>query len=971
MSLRPLFLSIFLLTLGLLKSFSAPIQLSASFPSDIEASKSVFNKCVEVLGLRVLATSGVSEAKTLHAANMLAEYLDNDEDGNVDQPEVLAALKGSSNAQIATMVLFASEQEQESKQSAFETFENSITRAQNLFAMEIFENGSNGSDRDATLEEVLHLVTDKGWDEAFPAIWGEKVGSGIALAMDKARGGHFETIPSSYPPSAWYSYYDDTADYGTQITEYVYWATTTYLGAQDWPGRVHDDYTGEWKPYTRTMLESTDPAVVALLTSTNYKFPISKLPDGNYSPSSTSSTSSDLAAYVLADATTDVSSGWKQSSWLGNFFDSGSNWIFHENLGWLYPVDSGLDATWLYHPNIKWMWTKKEFFPWLYLHNLQGWRYFSSSKGFYDHSKSKWTSFATLSGELSNTSESGSGSSTGSDSTASSFSIERVELSPGLISYFEANSSDSSGWTKVAEQSESSASGDLSFLQGDSSFERRARLIVVNYRSQVAGGGPVTLTIDGQNLSNSITIYKDSNNDQMVVTANGVPNYVPSVMGVDVSNGWNTAANGGFQSLKLSENNLGVSGGNNPNQVVAAEEIFRIPLNPVNNSTATDTSLGTVGVALNGIPVYNPFEDAQETAAYGRIFSGCCGHPQRNGVYHYHKYPTCLRLLKDDWKSEKDKCDEIDALLVSGGHSPLLGFAADGWPIYGPVGWRNDGNQTGLILKTSYTGTNDSAGNALFVEGSGHLDECNGLVSPTPDFPEGIYHYVMSIEADSDGTVLRYLNPHFGYDVRNTLNKHNLLPLSWSDDSAYLAALKSGFTVNGVSVAGTDSYSTFVKFIEGMQATLNANAMSAIASEFETMQIAYPYTIRKYRGTPSGSGVSGTGATTTNSEGESNTQGTGIVSISPSAGSVGSTVSVTITLDSNSPPPLPPANVAPSSVQIGGVALSGLVRSNTTTLTGSLAIPSSSVTGSQDVVVTFTTPRGNIQLNGIGFFSVE
>ena len=154
-----------------------------------------------------------------------------------------------------------------------------------------------------------------------------------------------------------------------------------------------------------------------------------------------------------------------------------------------------------------------------------------------------------------------------------------------------------------------------------------------------------------------------------------------------------------------------------------------------------------------------------------------------------------------------------------------------------------------------------------------------------------------------------------------------------------------------------------------MQATLNANAMSAIASAFETMQIAYPYTIRKYRGTPSGSGVSGTGATTTNSGGESNTQGTGIVSISPSAGSVGTTVSVTITLDSNSQPPLPPANVAPSSVQIGGVALSGLVRSNTTTLTGSLAIPSSSVTGSQDVVVTFTTPRGNIQLNGIGFFS--
>jgi len=393
MYLRSLILSVFLLTLGLLKPFADPIQLSASFPSDIAASKTVFDKCVEVFGLRVLATSGVSEAKTLHTANVLAEYLDNDEDGNVDQPEVLAALKGSSPDQIATMILFASEEKQESKQTAFEAFEHSITRAQNLFAMEIFENGSNGSDRDATLEEVLHLVTDKGWDEAFPAIWGEKVGSSIALAMDAARGGHYETIPSSYPPSAWYSYYDDTADYGTQITEYVFWATTTYLGGQDWPGRIHDDYTGEWKPYTRSMLESTDPAVVALLTSTDYKFPISRLPDGNYSPSSNSVVSSDLGAYIRSDVTTDASSGWKQSSWFGNFYDSGSNWIYHENLGWLYPVDSGVDATWLYHPELKWMWTKKDtgFYPWIYHDELSSWRYFSPSKGWYDPTSQGWS----------------------------------------------------------------------------------------------------------------------------------------------------------------------------------------------------------------------------------------------------------------------------------------------------------------------------------------------------------------------------------------------------------------------------------------------------------------------------------------------------------------------------------------------------------------------------------------------------
>ena len=204
------------------------------------------------------------------------------------------------------------------------------------------------------------------------------------------------------------------------------------------------------------------------------------------------------------------------------------------------------------------------------------------------------------------------------------------------------------------------------------------------------------------------------------------------------------------------------------------------------------------------------------------------------------------------------------------------------------------------------------------------------------------------------------------YEILST----NLLPLPWSDDSAYLAALKVGFMVNGVSISGTDSYSTFVKFIEGMQTTLNANAMSAIASEFETMQIAYPYTIRKYRGTPSSSGVSGAGESTANS-GSGNTQGTGVVSISPSAGSVGNTVFVTITFDANSQPPLPPANVAPSSAQVGGVALTGIARSNTTTVTGSLAIPSGATSGSQDVTVTFATPHGNIQLNGTGLFSFQ
>ncbi|MBT4223827.1 MAG: YHYH protein [Opitutae bacterium] len=808
---------------------SVAYQVS-SLPTELDGVKSVFTKYVSVYGLHVLASSNVSDAKVIHTANVLAEYLDNNEDGIIDQYDVLQKLLGNSSSEIATMVLFASESEQNSLVNDESIFENTLSRAQNLFADEIFENGSSGDDRDATLEEVLHLVTDKGWDEALPDTWGERQGSAIAGAMDTARGGYFQNVPQQYPQNAWYTYYDETADYGTQVTEYVYWATTTYLEGQNWQGRNHSEYTSEWQPYTKAMLESTDPAVVSILTSSDYSFPVVQLPEGNYSIQN-----------LRAQADIVTADGWKKSPWLGYFYDSGSNWIYHDTFGWMYVYDPGDASTWLYHLEFGWMWSRPDTYPWLYFDKLSAWRYFLSSYGFYNPSDSSWTSTANFSVDS-------------SDTDQATPLIGRIILNQNSIIYYQEDSTATDGWSKVAEESSATASGELAYLQGDSSFERRARLIVSNYRTQVAAGGPITLVLDGQSSSNQLTIEKDSANDHMVVTGNGLPNYTPTVIGVEVTNGWNSAANGGFQSLKLSEDNLGSSGGNNPNQILEAQETFRIPLNPLNNSTATDTPLGTVGLALNGVPIYNPFEDPNETAAYGRIFSGCCGHPQRNGIYHYHKYPTCLRLLSDTWKSEKEKCDELDALLVENGHSPLIGFADDGWPIYGPVGWRNDGSKTGVVLLSSYTGSSDSSGNAAYVEGSGDLDDCNGLVSPTPEFPEGIYHYVMTIEADEDGTVLRYINPHFGYDVRNTLKKHDLMPDSWTDDSTYIAALKSGFTVNGVSVSGTNNFDYFADFISALQSTLNSNGMSEVGAEFETMKIAYPFTIRKYRGTPSSSG---------------------------------------------------------------------------------------------------------------------
>ena len=291
----------------------------------------------------------------------------------------------------------------------------------------------------------------------------------------------------------------------------------------------------------------------------------------------------------------------------------------------------------------------------------------------------------------------------------------------------------------------------------------------------------------------SQAISLDGNNLKLVT--NGIPNYVPTIMGFEVAKQWNQMGDTGkdFTELKFSEENLGSSGRNNPNSISDKSITYNIPINPkINENGPVNTSLGTVGVALNGVRLFNAYEDPNDTSAYGRIFSTCCGHPAQNGDYHYHQYPKCLKLLGQQWQSEKDVCDRIDNLVENNKSSPLIGFALDGFPIYGPVGLVEEKSK---ILQTSYTGPTNQAGNPTYVANSGDLDECNGREAPTPEFPEGIYHYVMTIKSENN-KVRRYINPHFGYDIRSLLNKYNLISNEWDNDSYYINALKNGFTLN-------------------------------------------------------------------------------------------------------------------------------------------------------------------------------
>ena len=112
-------------------------------------------------------------------------------------------------------------------------------------------------------------------------------------------------------------------------------------------------------------------------------------------------------------------------------------------------------------------------------------------------------------------------------------------------------------------------------------------------------------------------------------------------------------------------------------------------------------------------------------------------------------------------------------------HSPLLGYAFDGFPIYGPLGYdkstsqyysNNESSIPVKFLKSSYTYDNvDSNGNPLYDPSIGDLDFCNGIFSKTPEFPQGIYHYICTIKLDSTGNPA--LEDDSSYGFRNVPKK--------------------------------------------------------------------------------------------------------------------------------------------------------------------------------------------------------
>jgi len=202
----------------------------------------------------------------------------------------------------------------------------------------------------------------------------------------------------------------------------------------------------------------------------------------------------------------------------------------------------------------------------------------------------------------------------------------------------------------------------------------------------------------------------------------------------------------------------------NPNSVEEQTHNFSIPTNqksasqpiPLHNESGRGPPNTPFGIAVNGV-LFDPGTaefymgdrraDWNYEALGGSVLLGLDvnhGHVQPNGSYHYHGLPT--GLLKKLGVNAKE-------------HSPLVGYAMDGYPVYALYGYKNPKDPKSGIQKMSSSfrlkkgerpnppgGKYDGAFSKdyQYIKGSGDLDMCNGRFTVTDEFPEGTYAYFLT-----------------------------------------------------------------------------------------------------------------------------------------------------------------------------------------------------------------------------------
>ena len=469
-----------------------------------------------------------------------------------------------------------------------------------------------------------------------------------------------------------------------------------------------------------------------------------------------------------------------------------------------------------------------------------------------------------------------------------------------------------------------------------------------------------------------------------------------------------------------------------PNLPVNQQTLFRIPRLPVVPATKSANGVGTIGVFVDGVAMFNSWDafaydpgTAADASGYngywnrdayvneGPTFDPAYAHQQNTGVYHYHASPIALRYqLGDhvDYNPATKTWSESTNTVIK--HSPLLGWVADGFPVYGPYGFSNATNAgsglrrmiSGYVLRTGAYGTsnltlygrtilpawavrlqttavgsnepgpavsssfplgrymedNDYLGDHGYVQGADFdLDEFNGRYCVTPEYPNGTYAYFVSIS--SNGT------PVFPYNIGR----------------GYYGS-PTGGTVTSVTTTVVTNFLGYTNLIQKLNAPVVARGTVSLtwsALEGGSYQVEDSTNLTGWNVVATGVTPNQIGAGFTNNAPSGNTyyrvgrtavasyEGAGTTTFGDSGAtgatvnapggtaSRGTTVTVSITLPAN--PPTPPANAPLTSVTLAG-SITGTALSDGTsgTVLAMFTIPANAATGLQTIVVTFATPPG-------------
>jgi len=246
---------------------------------ELECMNESFDKFAEVFGVYVVGTPRASMSKVKHTAGVLAQYLDNDEDGIPDDSKISSYL--SKNNYIVP-VWSSRDREKFWENASGTVCEDNIGMAASMYYDED-QWALGGIEKtgqwDTNLEEVWHVVSS-GWYEIYPKYFGNDR-SMLHDAMDIARGGYFDKVPSTYPKNAWYSYNDQGCSYECQAHEYFYWILMANINALDKSYTDKCRPNDEWNICNKSELKNIDTLAFELLNNYNFMLP-TKIPDGQY-----------------------------------------------------------------------------------------------------------------------------------------------------------------------------------------------------------------------------------------------------------------------------------------------------------------------------------------------------------------------------------------------------------------------------------------------------------------------------------------------------------------------------------------------------------------------------------------------------------------------------------------------------------------------------------------------------------------